>query len=142
MKIPLWQAMDDAEQEATPGPVVPVRLCDDDGKPITMRSRMWHYTESCIVEGPRDEFFLVSGEDDNGGCDLCHTGNGPRSKENAVLFALSRNHIRKLLRLWEVIRRMKKPKWDVGGECYFPRMLDEDHLFKALAALDIEVERP
>ena len=136
MKIKLHEALDRAEKAATQGQVIPVRLCDKDNEVVTTRVGMLTYVDSCIAYGPKDEFFLVSGTDEEGGCDVCHTGNGPRSKENAVLFALSRNNIRKLLDLWEAER--------LGGHDRNP----EDCCYKgcemceALKALDISVEMP
>jgi hypothetical protein len=71
--------------EHTPGPWTAARLVEEDGEP-TRGDAAKKYAADCIDKGG-ENFFIVWCEKPDGPADVCHTGNGPTSAENARLIA-------------------------------------------------------
>lgn len=64
-----------------------VRLIGPDGQPLRGEAAA-AYVAGCIRSGGDRDFYAVLSTDENGEpVDVCHTGNGPRSSENAGLIA-------------------------------------------------------
>lgn len=51
------------------------------------------YLQGCIAKSGGKEFYFVSVEKSDGNADVCHTGNGPTSKENNAFIADSRTSV-------------------------------------------------
>lgn len=85
------------EAKATKGPWTAVELCPTDGT-IT------EYVAKTIELGERAEYFAVRCESNpSGRFDVCHTGNGPTSPENAALISLLRNAAPEIAALVEAV---------------------------------------
>jgi hypothetical protein len=69
----------------TPGPWTAFRMAGEDGQPLRAAAAAT-YVAQCIEAGGDRDFYAVSVQTE-GGPDICHTGNGPTSAENARLIA-------------------------------------------------------
>jgi hypothetical protein len=70
----------------TPGPWTWGRLVDDTGEPLRGEP-LEAYVLGTIERSGGADFFAVLCEKPDGPADVCHTGNGPTSAENARLIA-------------------------------------------------------
>jgi hypothetical protein len=55
------------------------------------------YLNKTVRAGKKGAFLFVLGEKDDGPTDICHTGNGPDSKENAAAIVQAHNDMPALL---------------------------------------------
>ncbi len=67
------------------------------------------YLKTCIENG-KGEFYFVSATKADGDADVCHSGNGPTSKENNAFIASARTNVPRLVR-WVELQRDERQSY-------------------------------